>query len=720
MAKIEFDLSRRTILAGGGALVVGAWLGGGGAAEAAAARTPFAPNAFVRIAADDSVTVIIKHIEMGQGPMTGLATLVAEELDADWAQMRAEAAPANAALYANFTMGPAQGTAGSTAMSNSYLQMRQAGAAARAMLVQAAAQAWAVPASAITVDRGVISHKASRRSSRFGALVDAAAALPVPKDVPLKDPSAFRLIGREGAVTRIEVPSKTNGTATYTMDIRQPGMLTVVIAHPPRFGAKVASFDATEALAIKGVVAVKQIPSGVAVYADGMWPALKGRGKLKINWEESAAEKRGSKEIAALLKTLSQKPGKVARATGDVDAALNGKDRVIEAEYAFPYLAHAPMEPLDGYMMWDGQKAKARLGSQMQTADQMQIAALFGIKPENVEIETMLAGGGFGRRIDAGKDMIADLVEAAKAIGPNRPVKLVWSREDDIQGGFYRSMFLHRMRGVVRGSDVVAWSNTIVGQSFMIGTPYEAYMVKDGVDLTMVTGATTLPYEIANFRCDVHVAEVAVPTGSWRSVCGTHVGYAVECFIDTLLEAAGQDPVAGRLAMMKTAPRHAAVLRAVAKLAQWTGPKAAQGRVRGVAVVEQSGSYAALIAEVSVGAGGEPRVHKVWCAVDCGVAVNPDNVRAQLEGGIGFGLGHALYAEVQLDGGRPVQSNFDGYRSLRMSEMPAIEVAIVQSDAAPSGVGEIGVPAIGPAVANALARLGRERPAQLPMVSATA
>ena len=720
---VRTRISRRTVLKGAAGLVIGMHLGSTARAQSGLRRvlgaggsTIFAPNAFVRIGTDNVVTVIVKHIEFGQGPFTGLATLVAEELDADWSQIRAEHAPANAALYNNLVFGPVQGTGGSSSIANSYEQMRKAGAIARALLVQAAANAWNVPGSQIAVERGVLRHVRSGRSGKFGQFAEAAAKLPVPADAPLKQPSSFRLIGRDRSVKRLDSAAKSNGTAKFTIDIREPGMLTVVVAHPPRFGTKVASFDASAARAVSGVVDVKQTPQGVAVYANGMWPAISGREKLRITWDDAAAETRGSDQIIEYYRELARTKGTVAAAHGDAETALVGGGRVIEAEYVFPYLAHAPMEPLDGFLRWDGERATARMGSQLQTGDQKAIATVLGIKPEQVEIETMLAGGSFGRRGEALSDFAQELAGVAKAIGPNRPVKLVWTREDDIQGGRYRPIFLHRMRGAIRDGQIIAWTNTVVGQSFLIDTPWEAAMVKDGVDNLMIEGAKELPYEIANFRCDVYVAKLGVPTLSWRSVGHSHTGYAVECFVDELLQAAGQDPIAGRLAMMGKSPRHAGVLRAVAQLARWSGPGPINGRARGVAVVEAFGTYVAQIAEVSAGDGDGPRVHKVWCAVDCGVAINPDVIRAQMEGGIGFGLGHILFAEVKLDQGRPMQRNFDSYRSLRINEMPEVEVAIVPSPEKPTGVGEPGVPPIGPAVANAMARLGLGRPRRLPIV----
>jgi isoquinoline 1-oxidoreductase beta subunit len=721
------SLSRRSMLKAAAGLVIAFHLPRQALAQSGAAQVfrpdgaagSFAPNAFLRIGADNTVTVISKHLEMGQGPYTGLATIAAEELDADWAQMRAESAPSNSALYNNLAFGPVQGTGGSTAIANSYEQLRKAGATARALLVQAASDAWSVPAAEITVDRGVLRHAGSGREGRFGQFAEAAAKLTPPENVPLKDPANFKLIGREGVVRKLDASAKTNGTAKFTIDVREPGMLTVVVAHPPRFGGKVASFDDSEARKIAGVVDVKQVSSGVAVYADGMWPALKGRQALRITWDESSAEKRGTAQLIEEYRALARKPGMVAGQHGDAEAALAKAGKVIEAEFVFPYLAHAPMEPLDGTLRWDADKAVARFGSQIQTLDQGTIAHVLGLKPEQVEIETLYAGGSFGRRAQGNAQLAVELAEVAKAIGPGRTVKLVWTREDDLAGGYYRPLFVHRLRGAVRDGKIVAWANTVVGQSFLKGTPFEM-LIKDGIDATSVEGSKELPYDIADFRCELHSTTVGVPTLWWRSVGHTHTGYAVECFVDELLQAAGKDPVAGRLEMMSKAQRSAGALRAVAELAKWSGPGPTNGRARGVAVVESFNSYVAQIAEVSLQPDGTPRVHKVWCAVDCGVAVNPDVIRAQMEGGIGFGLGHILFAEVPLKDGHVTSLNFDTYRSLRINEMPEVEVTIVRSTEKPTGVGEPGVPPIGPAVANALARLGRERPRQLPMVKGVA
>jgi isoquinoline 1-oxidoreductase beta subunit len=725
MAHHDASLTRRAALKGVAGLVIGFHLplhahgqpGSVRPARAEAGSATFAPNAFIRINTDDLVTVLIKHIEFGQGPLTGLATLAAEELDADWAQMRAEHAPSNPALYKNFVLGM-QGTGGSSAIANSYDQMRKAGATARAMLLQAAANRWNVPPSEIVIEGGVLRHPATGREGRFGQFAEAAATLPVPEDAPLKQPASFRLIGREGAVKKLDVPEKTNGKAQFTIDNYEPGMLTVVVARSPRFGGKVASFDATDARSIPGVVDIKQLPTGIAVYAEGMWPALKAREALRITWDDTAAEKRSSEQMIEECRALAHRPGMTAAARGDAEAVLAKAGKVIEAEFAFPYLAHAPMEPLDGFLRWDGERARACFGCQLQTGDHNMIAAVLGLPFERVEIETMLAGGSFGRRGQADMHLAAELAQAAKAIGPGRPVKLMWTREDDIRGGYYRPLILHRLRGAVSGGRIVAWADTIVGQSILKGTPFES-IIQNGIDPYSVEGASDISYDIADFRCELHTTEAAVSVLSWRSVGHTHTGYAVECFVDQLLQAAGKDPVTGRLEMMSNSPRAAGALRAVAALAGWSGPGPVDNRARGVAVVECFGTYVAQIAEVSLGSDGSPRVHKVWCAVDCGVAVNPDVIRAQMEGGIGFGLGHVLFAEISIEAGRPLQGNFDTYRSLRIDEMPEVEVVIVQSAEKPTGVGEPGVPPVGPAVANAMAALGLDRPRRLPMVRGT-
>ncbi|WCT71956.1 molybdopterin-dependent oxidoreductase [Sphingomonas naphthae] len=716
----EQNITRRAALAAGGALVVGFHLMPQGAHAQAAPGDPpppANPNAFLRIGADDTVTVISKHIEFGQGPYTGLATMACEELDADWSQMRATSAPADAKLYGNAVMGGIQGTGGSSAMASSFDQMRGAAAAARAMLVLAAAKQWGVDPATITVDKGVIAHRPSKRSGRFGQFAAAAATLPAPPRPTLKDPKDYKFIGRDHVVGKVDSAAKVNGSAKFTIDQAAPGMLTVVVARPALFGAKIDTFDGAAALKVKGVVAVRKVSSGVAVYATGTWPALKARRLIEAKWNEAAAETRGTEDMLVDYRaSVTGADGRVVNQHGDVEAGLATGQRH-KAEFVFPYLAHAPMEPLDGFLEWDGKTAVARFGCQMQTADHAAIAKVLGLPQDKVTIETLLAGGSFGRRAQSDAELAVELAEAARAIGPGKPVKLVRTREDDITGGYYRPLALHTMEGSIEGGVIKGWKNHIVCQSFIATSPFAAAMMKDGIDPTMSEGASELPYRTENFRCMAHTVDSPVPTLWWRSVGHTHTGYAVECFVDRLLQADGRDPVEGRLALIDN-PRFAGVLKAVAKLARWNGPGPVNGRARGVAVVESFGSFVAQIAEVSLAPDGTPKVHKVWAAVDLGVAINPDIIRAQLEGGIGYALGHALYAEVPLEGGRPTVANFDTYRSLRIHEMPEVEVVIVPSTEKPTGIGEPGVPPLAPAVANAMARLGRERPTRLPMVRA--
>jgi len=679
---------------------------------ATAADAVLQPNAFVRIAPDNTVTIISKHIEMGEGTYTGLATILAEELDADWSQIRVESAPADAERYNNLAFGPVQGTGGSSAMANSWDQLRRAGATARAMLVEAAAREWGVPASEITVERGVVSHAPSGRRATFGELASKAAALTPPAQVTLKDPKDFKLVGTR--LPRLDGRTKTDGTAQYTMDFSLPGMLTAVIARPPRFGATVKSFDAVAARRVKGVTHVVQVPSGVAVVATGFWAARKGRDALRVTWDESRAERRGTDELLATYRTLAGQPGRAVRRDGDADAVLARAARVVEAVYEFPYLAHAPMEPLDAVVRIGSDGCDLWAGSQIQTIDQHVVAQVLGLAPNKVRVHTLLAGGSFGRRGTPDGDVAGEAAAIAKAIGGDKPVKLVWTREDDIQGGKYRPLYVHRLRGGLDAQgEIVGWENRIVGQSIAAGTAFEAMLVKDGVDVTSVEGAANVPYAIPNVTVELHTTKVGVPVHFWRSVGSTHTAYATETFLDELAHAAGKDPLAVRRALLAQKPRHLGALNLAAERARWGDPLPA-GRARGIAVHESFNSVVAEVAEVSLRPDGMPKVERVVCAVDCGTAINPDVVRAQLEGGIGYGLAAALWSEITLVDGRVQQRNFDRYRPLRINEMPAIDVHIVPSGAAPTGVGEPGTPPIAPAVANALFHLNGQRVRRLP------
>ena len=696
--------SRRSFLQGAAAATAGLTIGfhwsGVPRVAAAAGNGVLAPNAFVRIAPDNTVTVVIKHLEMGQGVYTGLTTIVAEELDADWAQMRAESAPADASRYNNLRFGKVQGTGGSTAVANSWDQLRQAGATARAMLVAAAAADWNVPPAEITVERGVVKHAASGRSATFGALAGKAAAQPVPANVTVKDPKDFRLIGHR--VPRLDTPAKTNGTAQFALDVKLPDLVTAIVQRPPLFGAAVRSVDAAAANAVPGVIDVVQIPAGVAVVGKTFWAAKQGREALKIDWDGSKAEKRGTPELMAEYEALAKKPGTPARKTGEVAPALAGAAKRLGASFKFPYLAHAPMEPLTCVVRLTGDACEIWAGDQFQTIDQANAARAGGLKPEQVAIHTLYAGGSFGRRANAASDYIVEAVSIAKALGADgRPIKLVWTREDDIRGGRYRPMYVHAIEAGLDGkSELVAWQHRIVGQSIMAGTPF-AGLIKDGIDATSVEGASTLPYAIPNIGVELHTTEVGVPVLWWRSVGSTHTAYATEVFLDEVANAAGKDPVAFLKALLKNEPRHLGVLQLAAEKAGWGKPLPA-GRGRGVAVHKSFGTYVAQVAEVTAGRDGKIKVDRIVCAVDCGVPVNPDVIKAQMEGGIGFGLGAVLYGAITLKGGEIEQSNFNDYQVLRIDDMPKVEVHIVPSAEKPTGVGEPGVPPVGPAVGNAV------------------
>jgi isoquinoline 1-oxidoreductase beta subunit len=715
-----YDPGRRQFLRAGAALTIAFYLpdvrgqlsGPGKTVVSGASQGGFAPNAFVRVAADNSVTVMAKHIEMGQGTYTGLATLVAEELDADWQQVRVEGAPADAGRYNNLFWGPTQGTGGSTAIANSYEQLRKAGAAARAMLVSAAAETWRVPANEITVSNGTLAHKSGRKAS-FGELAEKAAGMPVPSDVKLKDPKQFKLIGKR--VPRKDSRAKTNGTAQFTSDVKLTGMLTAVVAHPPLFGATVKSFDAAKAKAVSGVVNVVQIPTGVAVLGTNFWSARQGRSALSVQWDESGANKIGSAELLTQYKALAAKPGLAALKSGDVDKALAGAAKTLEGSFEFPYLAHSAMEPMNCVIQLKGGACEVWNGEQFQTVDQANVARVLGLKPDQVKLNMLYAGGSFGRRANPQSDYLVEAAHIVKAINGSAPVKLQWTREDDTRAGYFRPLYFHTLRaGLDSQGKVVGWQHRIVGQSILAGTPFEPMMVKDGIDATSVEGASNLPYEIPAMLVDLHTTKGAVPVQWWRSVGSTHTAFSTETFIDELAAAAGKDPVAFRRAMLAKHPRHRGVLDLAAAKAGW-GKPLPKGRARGVAVHESFNTFVAQVAEVTLLDKGAFRVDRVVCAVDCGVAVNPDVIRAQMEGGIGYGLSAALHGAITLKDGRVEQSNFHDYRPLRINEMPRVEVYIVPSNEKPTGVGEPGVPPIAPAVANALAAATGQRLRNLPL-----
>lgn len=672
----------------------------------------FIPNAFVRISTDNKVFVIMKHLEMGQGIYTGLATLVAEELDADWAQIVPEGAPAHSD-YKNLFWG-SQGTGGSSAIANSFMQMRQAGAAAKVMLVEAAAKVWNVPAADIQVSKGVVSHAASKKQATFGELAELASQQAVPdvKKLTLKDPKDFIYIGKQKLARKDT--GKTDGSAIFTQDINLPNLLTAVVAHAPRFGGKVKAVDESATRAIKGVVDVVHIPSGVAVLAKDFWTAKKGRDALKIDWDETKAFKQSSDELMAAFKAESKKAGLPARQDGDVSAAMKEAVTVVESSYEFPYLAHAALEPMNCAVHLKEDSCELWNGEQMQTLDQATVAKIVGLPTEKVKINMLFAGGGFGRRANPHSDYVIEATHIAKA-KKGTPIKLVWTREDDMRAGYYRPMYYHHIRaGLDKAGHPIAWEQHIVGQSILKGTPFEPFLIKEGIDSTSVEGASTLPYQIPNLDVYLHTMDVGVPVQWWRSVGHTHTAFSTETLIDQLAHKAKKDPVAFRAELLAKHPRHLGVLKLAAEKANW-GTPLAKGRARGVAVHESFKSFVAQVAEVTLHDDGSFSVDRVVCAVDCGVAINPDVIAAQMEGGIGFGLSPTLMSEITLDKGKVVQSNFHDYQVLRFNQMPEVEVHIVPSAEPPTGVGEPGVPPIAPAVANALFTLTGQTFQQLPL-----
>ncbi|MEJ2451463.1 MAG: xanthine dehydrogenase family protein molybdopterin-binding subunit [Gammaproteobacteria bacterium] len=636
---------------------------------------------------------------------------MAEELDAAWSQIIPVGAPADTKLYKNLFWG-SEGTGGSTSIANSYMQMRKAGAVARQMLIAAAAQKWSVPAQDITAKQGIVQHAASGKRANFGELATLAAKQPVPTDVFLKDPKDFYLIGK--GVPRKDIPAKTNGTAIYTQDITLPGMLTAVVAHPPRFGARVKNFDASLTRNIRGIIDVVQIPTGVAVLAADFWSAKKGRDALKIEWDETQAFKLGSDQLMTQYKKLADKPGDVATNKGDANAALKGATRVISADYEFPYLAHAAMEPLNCVVRLSKEGCEIWNGEQSQTTDQKAVAKMLKLKPEQVKIHMLYAGGSFGRRANPNSDYVLEAVSIARAIDGKAPVKMLWTREDDMRAGYYRPMYFHRLKaGIDQNGKLVAWHQRIVGQSIMAHTPLSG-MIKNGIDPTSVEGAANLPYAVPNLYVDLHTTDVPVPVQWWRSVGSTHTAFAIETFIDEIAGAMQQDPLALRKNLLQEHPRHLGVLELAADKAGWGQPME-QGRGRGIAVHKSFNTYVAEVAEVTVHPDKTFSVDRVVIAVDCGVVVNPDIVHAQMSGGMGFGLSPTLSSAITLVDGKVQQNNFNDYLVIRMEQMPKVEVYIVPSTEHPTGVGEPATPVIAPAVANALAQVTGQRLHALPL-----
>ena len=705
------DQGRRNILkagvAVGGGLLIGFYLPGAQRLADAADASPalFAPNAWIRVGSDDTVTIMVDKSEMGQGVMTALPMLVAEELEVDWARVRVETAPADKA-YTNPLLGM-QGTGGSTSVRSSWERLRKAGATARELLVSAAAQTWGVKEEACRAEQGAVLHPGSGRRLGYGALADKAATLPVPAEVFLKDPKDFKIIGK--SLPRLDCADKVNGVSVFGTDVKIPSMLTAMVVRCPVFGGKVKSFDASRALAVKGVRKVLQIGSGVAVVADGSWPAQQGVAALSIQWDEGTNAKIDSAAIRKKFAELAQRPGVEAKKRGDAAKILQTAAKKTEAVYEVPFLAHATMEPMNCTAHVRGDGCDLWVPTQGQTNAQRTAAKITGLPPEAIEVHTTFLGGGFGRRFE--QDFLAEAVEISKAAGV--PVQLLWSRENDMQHDFYRPATYNRLSASLDQHGMpAAWAHRIVGPSIMARV--FPGMVKGGIDPTSVEGAANLPYAIPNLHVDYAMHDAGIPVGFWRSVGSSQNAFVTECFLDELAAAAGKDPYQFRRELLRDSPRHKGVLELAAATAGWSKPPA-KGISRGIAVHECFGSYVAQVAEVSVSRDGHIKVHRVVCAVDCGMVVNPDIIKAQMESAIVFGLTAALKGEITIKNGRVEQSNFHDYPLLRMDEMPEIVVAIVPSQENPGGVGEPGTPPIAPAVANAVFKATGKRLRRLPL-----
>ncbi len=722
------SLSRRGFLKSaallGGAMVIGFNAGG-----ALAISTGSAPaeavgfNPFVKIGPDGTVTVVVKHFEMGQGTSTGLTTLVAEEMNVPWEQMAVEFSPSDE-KYKNLAFG-GQGTGGSTAMANSYLQYRQAGAAARDMLIRAAAAEWKVEAADVTIENGQL--VSGDKTASIGAFVEQAGMLEPAAEPVLKDAASFTLIGKD-KLPRKDSMAKTTGKAMFAMDVTVPNMVYVTILRSPLFGGTLKSFEVGGAAEVNGFVDARALPdnSGVAVYAESTWAAIKARRSVTADWDNAAADTRGSAEmLSEYTEKLSAAPTYDVTGKGDLtemEEAAKAASRSVSADFHFPLLAHAPMEPLNCVIEPTAEGGvRVHDGCQFPMITHPTVAAITQLPPEKVEIITYYAGGSFGRRANAQSDYHAQAAMAFVALGGEKAVKLVWTREDDLAGGFYRPMFAQRAHiGIGDDGKVSAWSQHTVAQSIFKGGPMESFVVHDGVDHSSVEGVVDTPYQLP-MALGLTDYESPMPVLWWRSVGHSQSGYTMEVLMDMAAEAAGQDPVDFRLAHLdeedENQARLAGVLKLAAEKAGWDG-KQVDGKGRGVAVHKSFDTYVAQVMDVSLDAEGAISIDKVVCAVDCGVAVNPDVIRAQMEGAIGYGLGAVMRNEITLKDGIVEQGNFPDYEPLRISDMPVVDVHIVPSDKAPSGVGEPGLPPAGPALANAIHAATGKRITSLPMTSA--
>lgn len=657
----------------------------------------FVPNAYLSIAPDDTIRILIAKAEMGQGIWTTLSMLIGEELDADWSKFKIEHAPPGKDYI--HTIYGVQITGGSSTTWSEFDRYRQAGALARIMLIEAAAKRLGVKPEQCRTENGEVI--VGNKRIRYGALAEEASSLPARKEpVPLRPPASWKYIGK--GIKRLDAPEKVDGSAKFGMDVQFPDLLTAVVAHPPVYGSKVKKYDDSKTRLIPGVRKVVQIPTGVAVIADHFWAAKKGRDALSIEWDLSDNKNIDSVTQLQEFKRLASTKGLPAAQAGNVEVAFSKAVKIIESEYTFPYLAHTPMEPLNVTVKLSKDSCEIWTGTQMPMAEQSAAAKILNLKPEQITVHTLFLGGGFGRRANPSADFVSEAVHVAKESGEF--IKMVWTREDDVRGAYYRPSFVHRVRaGIDANGKIVAWEHNLAGQSVLAGTPFEGG-VANGIDPASVEGVSDSPYlhDVSDYYVGLHTPKINIPVLWYRSVGHSHTAAVMESMIDEVAHAAGKDPLFYRRELLKKHPRHLAALNLAAEKAGWDKPLA-NGRYRGIAVHESFLSFVAHVVEVSVDSKGQIKVHKVISAIDCGLAVNPDGVRAQIESGIIFGLSTAIHGKITLSNGKVQQSNFHDYRISRMNETPLeIEVHILESTGKMGGAGECGVPPLAPAIANAV------------------
>jgi len=679
--------------------------------EALAAEAPkpisYPPNAFVRIAPDNNITIVINRLEMGQGVNTSLAQCIAEELECPWEKVYSVASSTDT-IY-NAPGMPFIMTGGSTSVKGSFDQYRKIGACMREMLKTAAAKKWGVPVAEVKAEHGFIVHKKHGKLN-YGELAEAANKFPLPENPPMKDVKDFKIIGK--SMKRVDAADKSTGKAVFGLDVRIPGMLYAVVSKPPVADAKLKSFDKKAAMAIPGVVDVVKFSDRVAVLAKNTHSARKGEKALATTWDLGKYAGLSTDAIMQQYHEAAKGKGAVADNRGDVDGMMAKAAKKMTFDYEFPYLAHAPMEPMNCTINYDGKTCEIWSGHQMPGLDLMAASTQLGLPPDKITVHTTYAGGSFGRRANKMSDYVVEACDLAKEV--KKPLKVVWTRESDMRGGYYRPMYLHQVTvGFDDKNHLLAWDHHIVGQGIMAGSPFEKMMMKNGIDPTVVEGVAESPYELANFRAQQSLTQGPITTLWWRSVGHTHTAYAMETMIDEIAEHMGKDPLEFRMALLKKSPRHLAVLELLKKETNWGHAKPPKGRAWGLAIHESFSSVVGHVVEVSM-ENGQPKVHRVWSAAHVGQVVNPAGATTQVEGAIVYGLSAALYGQIEVKDGRIVQSNFDDYPVLRMQDMPKVSVHFVKSSDHPTGLGEPGLPPVAPAVANAVYRLTKKRVRSLP------